>query len=264
MGNRLEGKVALVLGAGTLGSEGGLSNGAAVALNFARQGAKVVAADLRLDLAEATSAAIRAEGFSSIAAQADASNSADVKQLIDRALAEYGRIDIHHNNVGIEQLGGPVETEEDAWDRVHAVNVKSVFLTCKHVIPVMEKQGGGSIINVSSTASIRWSGTPFLAYNSSKAAVNQVTRIVARQYAHKQIRCNAIIPGYMDTPHIRTLWRDLSPAEFEAKMAERNAKCPMGRQGTSQDVANAAVFLASDESSYITGNLLVVDGGWTI
>ncbi len=264
MTDRLKGKTALVFGAGSSAAEGGLSNGEAVALFFAREGAYVVCADMRRDAAESTQLKIENEGGCAAAVACDVTRSGDVKAAIEQAAAISGRLDILHNNVGVEQLGGPVETEEDDWDRVHNVNLKSVFLACKHAIPVMERQGGGSIINVSSTASIRWSGTPFIAYNSSKAAVNHVTRIVARQYAPKQIRCNAIIPGYMDTPHIRTLYKDLDPEAFAEKMRERDAKCPMGRQGTSADVANAAVFLASDEASYVTGQLLVVDGGWTI
>jgi NAD(P)-dependent dehydrogenase (short-subunit alcohol dehydrogenase family) len=261
---RLQNKIALVVGAGSSASEGGFSNGEAVALAFARHGATVVCADLHQEAAEKTASRIRNAGGAATALACDVRRSADLKNAIDHVVQAHGRLDILHNNVGVEQMGGPVETEEEDWDRVHTVNLKSVFLACKHAIPVMERQGGGSIVNVSSTASIRWSGTPYLAYNSSKAAVNHVTRIIARQYAPKQIRCNAIVPGYMDTPHIRTLYKDLDRTAFEEVMRQRDAKCPMGRQGTSTDVANAAVFLASDEASYITGQLLVVDGGWTI
>ncbi len=264
MGLRLANKVALVIGAGSSASEGGLSNGEAVALAFAKQGATVVCADLRAEAAERTATQIRDAGGSATAVVCDVGRSVDIKNTIEHVVQAHGRLDILHNNVGIEQLGGPVETEEEDWDRVHTINLKSVYLACKYAIPVMEHQGGGSIINVSSTASLRWSGTPFIAYNSSKAAVNHVTRIVARQYASKQIRCNAIVPGYMDTPHIRTLYKHLDRDAFDEVMRQRDAKCPMGRQGNSSDVANAAVFLASDESGYITGQLLVIDGGWTI
>jgi NAD(P)-dependent dehydrogenase (short-subunit alcohol dehydrogenase family) len=264
MTDRLRGKIALVLGAGSSAGEGGLSNGEAVALYFAREGASVVCADLRLEGAESICRRILENGGIAHAIQCNVTRSDDIRQAVSAAVREYGRLDILHNNVGTEQLGGPVETEEADWDRVHEINLKSVFLAYKHAIPVMEKQGGGSIINVSSTASFRWSGAEFIAYNSSKAAVNHITRIVARQYAGKHIRSNAIVPGYMDTPHIRTLYKHLDRAAFDEVMKQRDAKCPMGRQGTSADVANAAVFLASDEASYITGQLLVVDGGWTI
>jgi NAD(P)-dependent dehydrogenase (short-subunit alcohol dehydrogenase family) len=264
MNERLGGKVAIVMGGGAPSGAAGVSNGEAVARTFARHGARVVVADLQLDAAERTAERIREDGGQASALACDASRDVEVRAVVEHALRTFGRVDIQHNNVGIEQLGGPVETEESDWDRVHAVNLKSVFLACKHVIPVMERQGGGVILNISSTASLRWSGVPYLAYNSSKAALNQVTRIVARQYAPKQIRCNAIVPGYLDTPHTRALFGHLNDQAFAETMENRDAKCPMGRQGTPQDIANAALFLASDEASYITGHLLLVDGGSTI
>ena len=261
---RLLDKVALVIGGGSSADGFGWSNGQACALTFARHGAKVVVADIVADAAEKTAQEIRGEGGTAVSLKVDATRSADVAAAVDQTVATYGRLDILHNNVGIEYLGGPVETPEDAWDRVHATNLKSVFLACKYTLPVMERQGGGAIVNISSTSSLRWSGNSFLAYNSSKAALNQVTRIVARQYAPKNIRCNAVAPGFMDTPHVRTMYAGLSPEEFDKVMKQRDAKCPMGHQGTCWDVANAALFLASDEAAYITGNILVVDGGWTI
>jgi NAD(P)-dependent dehydrogenase (short-subunit alcohol dehydrogenase family) len=134
----------------------------------------------------------------------------------------------------------------------------------KHVIPQMEKQGGGAIVNVSSVASIRWSPVPYVSYHTSKAALNHLTRVVARQYARQNIRCNAILLGMMDTPHIRTFMRDRSEEEIERVMRTRDSYCPMGHMGNAWDAAHAALFLASDEARYITGALLIVDGGLTL
>ncbi|HEX7075497.1 MAG TPA: SDR family oxidoreductase [Hyphomicrobiaceae bacterium] len=262
--SRLQGKTAVVMGGGSSNPEGGLSNGQAVAIAFARAGAKLVVVDVNKDAAQVTVGLIEKEGGVALAMAADVSKAPDVEAVIRAAVEKHGRIDILHNNVGIEYMGDVVDTPEEAWDRVHDVNIKSVFLACKYAIPEMEKGGGGAIINISSTASLKFSGVPYIAYNSSKAALNHMTQIIARQYAHKQIRCNAILPGMMDTPHIRTLYKDLPPEKFKDVMAARDAKCPMGRQGTCWDVANAAVFLASEEASYVNGVLLKVDGASSI
>jgi NAD(P)-dependent dehydrogenase (short-subunit alcohol dehydrogenase family) len=264
MSHRLKDRIAVVMGGGASAPEAGISNGQAVALTYAREGARIVVADLHLAAAEATAEMIRAEGGEAHAVQADVSRHHDVKQVVGYAAQRWRRLDILHNNVGIEYLGGPVDTPEEAWDRVHDVNLKSVFLACKEAIPLMERNGGGSIVNVSSTASLRYAGVPYLAYNSSKAALNHVSRIIARQYAHRQIRCNVVVPGYMDTPHIRTLYRHLPADRFAPVMQERDAKCPMGRQGSCWDVARASLFLASDDAAYVTGTLLMVDGGASI
>jgi NAD(P)-dependent dehydrogenase (short-subunit alcohol dehydrogenase family) len=264
MSKRLEGRVALIMGAGSSQSGDAVSNGQAVALTFAREGAIVVAVDVVETAAERTASLVREQGGQSIAMRADVTRAEDIEKAVQRAIAEFGHIDILHNNVGIEFLGGPVDTPENEWDRVHNVNLKSVFLACKFAIPHMEAQGGGTIINVSSTASLRASTETFLSYSSSKAAVNHVTRVIAAQYAGKQIRCNAVIPGMIATPHVRTLYRHLNDDQFAEVMARRDASCPMGRQGSPWDVANASLFLASDEASYVTGLLLVVDGGRSI
>lgn len=262
--SRLLGKIAVVMGGGSSNPDGGFSNGQAVAISFAREGAKVVVVDINLESAQLTVDHIASEGGTSFAMAADVSKSSDVQKVIKTTVEKYGRIDILHNNVGIEYIGTVVDTPEEDWDKVHNINLKSVFLACKYAIPEMERTGGGSIINVSSTASLKFSPVPFIAYNSSKAAVNHASRMIARQYAAKQIRCNVIVPGMMDTPHIRTFYKHLPQEDFKQAMAERDARCPMGRQGTSWDVANAAVFLASDESSYVSGVLLTVDGASSI
>lgn len=264
MAGRLNGKVCLLMGGGSSSPEGGPSNGQAVALTFAREGAKLAVVDMHLDASEATVRQIVAAEGAAFALRADVSRHADVRDAVAETLRRYGRIDILYNNVGIEYRGGVVETPEAEWDRVHEVNLKSVFLACKEVVPPMMRQGGGVILNVSSTASLRWGPTEYIAYHSSKAGLNHMSRVMARQYAAHGIRCNVILPGMMDTPHIRTLYRDKSPEEFAAILAERNARCPMGRQGSCWDVANAALFLASDEAAYVSGVLLPVDGALSV
>jgi NAD(P)-dependent dehydrogenase (short-subunit alcohol dehydrogenase family) len=167
-----------------------------------------------------------------------------------------------HNNVGILETGGPVETSEESWDRINRVNLKSLFLTCKHVLPLMEDQGGGAIVNISSTAGIRYQGVPYIAYASSKAAVIQFTKSIALQYADKNIRANVILPGHVDTPMThKSLAKVYAAGDVKKMIAKRNAECPRKRMGDAWDVAYAALFLASDEAGYINGAELVVDGG---
>lgn len=264
MNNRLAGKVCLLMGGGASSPEGGPSNGQAVALTFAREGAAVAVVDRVLPAAQATVDMIAAGGGRAVALQADVSRHDDVRAAVAGCLQAFGRIDILYNNVGIEVRGGVVDMSEADWDRVHDVNLKSVFLACKEVVPLMARQGGGVVLNVSSTASLRWTTVEYISYSSSKAALNHLTRVLARQHAPQGIRVNAILPGMIDTPHIRTLFSDKSPAEFAAILADRNARCPMGRQGSSQDVANAALFLASDEAAYVSGVLLPVDGALSV
>jgi len=241
MPNRLQDKVAIVTGAGTVAA--GMGNGKATALLFAREGAKIAAVDLNRGAAESTAEEIRREGGEAIALAGDVSRSADVRAIVDATISHFGRIDILHNNVGIEIAGDPVSTTEEDWDRVHDVNLKGPFLLCKYVIPHMEREGGGAIINISSVASLRWSPVPYFPYHTSKAALNHMTRVIARQYAAKNIRCNAILPGLIDTPHVRHYYDDRSPEEVEQVMQMRDHACPMGRQGTPWDIARAALFL---------------------
>lgn len=261
---RLRGKTCLLMGGGASSAEGGPSNGQAVALTFAREGARVAVVDQHLAAAEDTVRQVRAGGGEAVALQADVSRHDDVRAAVAGCLQAFGRIDILYNNVGIEVRGGVVDTTEEAWDRVHDVNLKSVFLACKAVLPLMAHQGGGVVLNVSSTASLRWTSVEYIGYSSSKAALNHLTRVLARQHAAQGVRVNAILPGMIDTPHIRTLYRDKTAAEFDAIQADRHARCPMGRQGSCWDVANAALFLASDEAAYISGVLLPVDGALSV
>ena len=259
MAGRLNGKVALVTGAGSSGP--GWGNGKATAVLFAREGAKILAADLNLAAAQETVELIGAEGGAAVAHQADVADGAQVKAMAEAGLARFGRIDVLHNNVGILEPGGVVEASEASWDRVMEVNLKSMFLTCKAVIPIMETQGAGAIVNVASIAGVRWLGIPYISYQASKAAVIQFTRTVAIEYARKGIRANSILPGFMNTPMIQGPLMATYGGEADKMIAARDALCPTGKMGDAWDVAFAALFLASDEARYITATELVVDGG---
>ena len=262
MGERLKNKVAIVTGAGSSGP--GWGNGKATAVLFAREGAKVCAVDVNLAAAEETQALIEQEGGTCTVFQADVSSAAEVNAMVAHCLATYSRVDILHNNVGIISLGGPVETDEETWDRVMAVNLKSMFLTCKAVLPVMEQQGGGVITNISSIAGIRYTGVPYITYYTTKAGILGFTQGVALQYAPKHIRANCILPGLMNTPMIvEPLKGVYGEGNVDKMIAVRDQQCPTGKMGDAWDVANAALFLASDEAKYITGAQLVVDGGIT-
>jgi NAD(P)-dependent dehydrogenase (short-subunit alcohol dehydrogenase family) len=262
MGERLRNKVAIVTGAGSVGP--GWGNGKATAVLFASEGARVFAVDINLSAAEETKSIIEQEGGACTVMKVDVSNPDEVKSMVNQCLKTYGRIDILHNNVGIVVLGGPVETSEETWDRVMAINLKSMFLTCKYILPHMERQGGGVIINIASVAAIHYTNIPYITYYASKAGILGLTQGIALQYAGKNIRANCILPGLMDTPLIREPLKDSYAAGDVEKMIEiRNKQCPTGKMGDAWDVAHAALFLASDEAKYITGAQLIVDGGIT-
>jgi NAD(P)-dependent dehydrogenase (short-subunit alcohol dehydrogenase family) len=253
--------VAIVTGAGSSGP--GWGNGKATAVQFAREGAKVFAVDVNADAAAETAAIIAGEGGTCTTFVADVASAPEVAALVEACLEAHGRIDVLHNNVGIVEPGGPEEIGENAWDRLIDVNVKSMYLTCRHVLPHMVAHGGGAIVNVSSIASFYSLGYPCVSYAASKGAINALTRNIAVQYAAKGVRCNAILPGLMDTPLIRGAVA-AAYDDVDAMMAKRDAQCPMGFMGNAWDTAHAAVFLASDEARYITGAELVVDGGITL
>ncbi len=220
--------------------------------------------DINQAAAEETAAIIAGEGGRAEAHQADVIDQAQVDALVARAVDLWGGVDVLHNNVGIVEIGGPVETGEAGWDRVMAVNVKSMYLTCKAALPVMEAAGKGAIVNIGSISGTRWLGVPYISYATSKAAILGFTRAIALQYAAKGIRANVILPGLMDTPMIvEPLRQAYAGGDVEEMRRRRNAQCPMGHMGDAWDVANAALFLVSDEARYITAAELVVDGGLT-
>jgi NAD(P)-dependent dehydrogenase (short-subunit alcohol dehydrogenase family) len=258
----MQDKVVIVTGAGSVGA--GWGNGKAAATLYAREGAKVLAVDRSLKAAEETRELIRGEGGICEVFAADVANSADVQAMVQAALDHFGRIDVLHNNVGIAEVGGPVETSEESWNRVVAVNQTSLFLTCKYVLPVMERQKKGAIVNISSVAALRWIGFPYVAYTATKAAMLAFTKNVASQYAPLGIRANCILPGMMDTPMIREPLKASYGGDIDEMRRKRDEQCPMGFMGDAWDVAHAALFLASDEARYITGVDLVVDGGLSL
>jgi NAD(P)-dependent dehydrogenase (short-subunit alcohol dehydrogenase family) len=258
MGNRLAGKVAIVTGAGTDGP--GIGNGKAAAIVFAREGAHVLLLDRDGEAAEETRRVITEEGGEAETFVGDVSVAADCKRMAEACLERFGRIDVLHNNAGITGGGGgPVETSEESWDRVVGVNLKGIFLTCKYVLPAMERQAAGSIINISTVGAIRARiGRPAVAYSASKAGIEGLSRDVAIQYASKGIRSNVIVLGGVATPRIVSARPGVDVDEL---LRKRGAMLPGGKLGESWDAAYAALFLASDESRHVTGTTLTVDGG---
>jgi len=260
---RLKDKVAIVVGAGQTPGET-IGNGRATAILFAREGARVMLVDRRLDSAQETEKLIRDEGGEAICLEADVTSSEQCESIAKGCVGNFGRIDILHNNVGIGTAdGSAVRLSEKAWDLMVDVNLKSMFLTCKHVLPVMREQKSGSIVNISSVASI--AAVPMLAYKVTKAGVNALTQQVAAGNARYGIRCNAILPGLMNTPMAIDAWVQQTGIEREDMVKVRDQQVPLGaKQGTAWDVANAALFLASDDAKFITGVLLPVDGGQSL
>jgi NAD(P)-dependent dehydrogenase (short-subunit alcohol dehydrogenase family) len=259
MGTRLQGKVAVVVGAGAIGA--GWGNGKASAVLYAREGAKVFAIDVNRAAAEETAAIIAGEGGICTCGIGDAASEQDMVRLVAEAMAAFGRIDVLHNNVATVKVGNPVDLSLADWDRSWQVNVTTMLLACKAVLPIMERQGAGAIVNISSVAAQRYLGVPYTAYYATKAAIVQFTRAVAIQYAAKGIRANTILPGFIDTPHVHAFLRDHVGGDTGSLVETRARQTPMRRMGTGWDVAYAALFLASDEAQYVTGTELVVDGG---
>jgi NAD(P)-dependent dehydrogenase (short-subunit alcohol dehydrogenase family) len=263
MAGRLEDKVALITGVGSIGP--GWGNGKATAVLFAREGAKVFGVDLNPDAANETRGIIEGEGGVCATHPADVSKAESVQAMVEACMAAFGRIDVLVNNVGIARTGGIAATEEADWDLVTEVNQKSVYLTCKHVVPIMERHGGGAIVNIASIAAHRWTGISYASYYATKGAVVSLSRAIALELATKGIRCNSVSPGLMDTPMVRYGLTGAygQDGDVDNLIRVRTAQCPMGHMGSGWDTAHAVLFLASDEARYITGIDLIVDGGLT-
>jgi NAD(P)-dependent dehydrogenase (short-subunit alcohol dehydrogenase family) len=260
MPGRLDGKVAIITGAGCVGP--GWGNGRAEAVLFAEEGAKIFAVDKSEDAMTETVERVKAGGGTIRTHLCDATRSSDVAAMVAACRDAFGRIDILINNVGGSARGGPVELSEEAWDAQVDFNLKSVFLSCKHVLPVMEQQGGGAIVNTASTSGIRWTGSAQVAYAACKAGVIQFSRVVAVQYASRNIRVNTVIPGQMHTPMVEArLAGQRAGGDVEALLKSRVARIPLGFMGDGRDTARAALFLASDDARFVTGTEIVVDGG---
>ena len=262
MAGRLTGKIAIVTGGGSIGP--GIGNGKAAAILYAREGAGVMVVDSNPKAAGETKDIIIKDNGICTTFAADVSQSIDCKNMIEECIAYFGKIDILHNNVGIEIPGGIDQASEDDWNKTIDVNLKSMFLTCKYALPYMVKQSSGSIVNISSINAIRTLPALSIAYSSSKAGIMALTREIALQYADKGIRANAILPGLINTPFVKASLTDAYGGKVQEMISKRDAMCPMGKQGEPWDVAYAALFLASDEAKYITGVTLVVDGGLTL
>ncbi|MCH8997921.1 MAG: SDR family oxidoreductase [Proteobacteria bacterium] len=253
MSLRLQDKVCLITGAGS-------GIGRAAALLFAKEGARVAAADIDGDRAEAVAEAARALGAEALGLRVDVSRSAQVEDMVARTLGAFGRLDVLVNNAGITLAATAVETEEADWDRIMAVNVKGVFLGCKFAIPVMRRQGGGAIVNTASiTASVGLRERA--AYVASKGAVAALTRALALDHVGDGIRVNCVAPGTIETPFFDPLFEAAEdPAALRRDLAARQA---MNRLGRPEEIAGAMLYLACDESSFVTGTMLTVDGGMT-
>ena len=259
MGSRLKDKVAIVTGAGSVGP--GWGNGRATTVRFVEEGAKVFAVDRDAQALKET--LDKAPGIASHIC--DVTSSQAVASMVRACLERFGRVDVLVNNVGGSAAGGPVEMSEAVWDAQVDFNLKSVFLGCKHVLPVMERQGGGAIVNIASTSGLRWGGSAQVAYAATKAGVIQLSRVVAVQYAPKGIRVNTVVPGQLHTPMVEArLAHQRMGGDVQAVLASRQKRIPLGYAGDGRDTANAVLFLASDEARFITGAELVVDGGMTV
>jgi NAD(P)-dependent dehydrogenase (short-subunit alcohol dehydrogenase family) len=259
---RLQDRIAIVTGAGCVGP--GWGNGRAIAVRFAEEGARIFAVDRDLDTVRETIDRVKAVGGEIVTHQCDVTGAASVEAMVKTCLDRFGRIDILVNNVGGSAHGGPVEMSEEVWDAQVDHNLKSVFLTLKYVLPVMERQKSGAVVNIASTSGLRWTGAAQVAYAATKAGVIQLSRVVAVQYADKGIRVNTVVPGQLHTPMVEArLAGHRAGGDVEALLKTRLERIPIGFMGDGRDTANAALFLVSDEARFVTGTEIVVDGGMT-
>lgn len=260
MAGRLAGKVAIVTGAGCVGP--GWGNGRAACVRFAEEGAKIFAVDIRADTLEETVSRTRDAGGEITTHLCDATDGGAVASMVSACLKAHGRVDILVNNVGGSARGGPVEMDEATWAAQLDFNLTSAYLACRAVLPLMEAQGSGAIVNTASVSGIRWTGAAQCAYAAAKAGLIQFSRVVAVQYAPRGVRVNCVVPGQLHTPMVETrLAGQRMGGDVQALLASRIARIPLGWMGDGRDTANAALFLASDEARFITGTEIVVDGG---
>jgi NAD(P)-dependent dehydrogenase (short-subunit alcohol dehydrogenase family) len=256
---RLDGKVAVITGAGSVGP--GWGNGRAAAVLFAREGAKVFAVDWDEDALAGT--AVLTDG-AMVTHTCDVTDDEAVAIMVETCRAAFGRVDILVNNVGGSLPGGPTELSPEDWQAQLDHNLTSVYLTCRHAIPVMREQGGGAIVNTASTSGLRWTGSAQVGYAAAKAAVTQFSRVTAVQHAADGIRVNTVVPGQLHTPMVEArLAAQRADGDVATLLAARQARIPLGFMGDGRDTAYAALFLASDEARFVTGTEIVVDGGMT-
>jgi NAD(P)-dependent dehydrogenase (short-subunit alcohol dehydrogenase family) len=260
---RLAGKVALVTGAGSIGP--GWGNGRAIAVRFAEEGAQVFGVDRDLERLVETTERVAAAGGVFASAACDVTQSDSIAAMVAQCIERFGRIDVLVNNVGGSAKGGPVEMSEEIWDAQVDHNLKSVFLSCKHVLPHMLAQGGGAIVNLASTSGLRWTGAAQIAYAATKAAVIQFSRVLAVQYAGQHIRVNTVVPGQLHTPMVESrLAGQRAGGDVETLLKQRQSRIPLPFMGDGRDTAAAALYLASDEARFVTGTEIVVDGGMSV
>ncbi|MGO4917305.1 SDR family NAD(P)-dependent oxidoreductase [Pseudogemmobacter sp. W21_MBD1_M6] len=260
MTGRLEGKVAIVTGAGCVAP--GWGNGRATCVRFAQEGAKIFAVDLRAETMEDTLARVRDTGSEIEPYLCDVTDRAAVEAMVAACLERFGTVDILVNNVGGSAKGGATNLDEEAWDRQMDFNLKSVYLTCRSVLPHMVAKGGGAIVNTSSTSGTRYTGAPQVAYASAKAAIIQFSKVTAVEFAPKGVRVNTVVPGQLHTPMVEArLAGQRAGGDVAALLQSRIKRIPLGWMGDGRDTANAALFLCSDEARFVTGTEIVVDGG---
>lgn len=260
MARRLEGKVAIITGAGCVGP--GWGNGRAACVRFAEEGARIFAVDLKAETMEETLNRVRAVGGEVEPYLCDVTDAAAVEAMAAACMERFGAIDSLVNNVGGSAKGGPTVLDEESWDRQMNFNLKSVYLTCRSVLPHMEVKGSGSIINTASTSGIRYTGSPQVAYASAKAAIIQFSKVVAVEFAPKGVRVNTVVPGQLHTPMVEArLAGQRAGGDVDTLLASRVKRIPLGWMGDGRDTANAALFLASDEARFVTGTEIIVDGG---
>ena len=257
----LDGKTAIVTGCGSEGE--GWGNGRAIATLLARQGAKVIGTDLNYKAAKNTQDFILKENNKCEIHEVNMSNKKDVESFFKNATKQHEKINILVNNVGRSEPGDPEVMDYDVWREQFSTNLDTAFFAIKQIIPTMKKIGGGSIVNISSVAGMRYVGKPQVGYSASKAALMQMTKTTAIIHAENKIRLNCVVPGLMHTPLVERLANKYADGKYDEFVKTRNNQVPMKKMGSSFDVANAVLFLASDEAKYITGTEIVVDGGLT-